>query len=243
MSVFIGLLIPFFGTVLGSLMVYFLRKNLSKKIEVLILGFAAGVMMAASVWSLLIPAMDMSQGIKWLPATIGLVIGILFFFFIDYLLDKNKINTSKSIDKMMFAITIHNIPEGMALGVVFASFLTNSNISLATCYALAIGIGIQNFPEGFIVSMPLRNKGMSKTASFIYGVISAIFELLGAIVTLLFTRIISVMLPYLLAFAAGAMIYVILVELIPESTENNKLNTIGFLIGFAIMMILDIALA
>ncbi len=243
MSVFIGLLIPFFGTVLGSLMVYFLRKNLSKKIEVLILGFAAGVMMAASVWSLLIPAMDMSQGIKWLPATIGLVIGILFFFFIDYLLDKNKISTSKSIDKMMFAITIHNIPEGMALGVVFASFLTKSNISLATCYALAIGIGIQNFPEGFIVSMPLRNKGMSKTASFIYGVISAIFELLGAIVTLLFTRIISVMLPYLLAFAAGAMIYVILVELIPESTENNKLNTIGFLIGFAIMMILDIALA
>lgn len=242
MRVLFGLLIPFFGTVLGSAMVYFIKDKISRKLEILILGFAAGVMMAASVWSLIIPAIEMSKGIMWLPASIGLVLGILFFFLIDYVLAKKNINESSSIDKMMLAITIHNIPEGCAVGIIFASMLMYHNVTLATCYALAIGIGIQNIPEGLIVSLPIKNKGESKNKAFLYGIISAIFELLGAVITLIFSSIVSVILPYLLAFAAGAMFYVIIVELIPESTENSKINTIGFLIGFVIMMILDVAL-
>lgn len=242
MSVFIGLLIPFIGTTLGSVMVYFVKEKISRKIEILILGFAAGVMIAASVWSLIIPAIEMSHGLKWLSAAIGLTIGILFFFFIDYFLQKKNITSNSSVDKMMLAITIHNIPEGCAVGILFASMLLYHNVSLATCYALAFGIGIQNIPEGLIVSLPIKNRGETKTKAFIYGLISAIFELLGAVITLIFSSIISVILPYMLAFAAGAMIYVVIVELIPESTENNKINTIGFLIGFIIMMILDVAL-
>ncbi len=242
MSVLMGILIPFFGTAIGSIMVYFVKNKISRRLEIIILGFAAGVMMAASVWSLIIPAINMSRGIAWLPATIGLIIGIVFFFLIDYLLNKKKIKVGENIDKMMLAITLHNIPEGCAVGIIFASYILYHNVTLTACYALAIGIAIQNIPEGLIVSLPLKNKGMTKTKAFIYGIISALFELMGAVITLIFSSIVNVILPYLLAFAAGAMIYVIIVELIPESTEDSKVNTLGFLIGFVIMMILDVAL-
>ncbi len=242
MSVLIGILIPFIGTAFGALMVYFVKNKISRRLEIIILGFAAGVMMAASIWSLIIPAIEMSRGITWLPASIGLLVSIMVFFLIDYLLNKRKIKKEKKLDRMMLAITLHNIPEGCAVGIIFASYMLYHNVTLTACYALSVGIAIQNIPEGLIVSLPLKNKGMSKTKAFIYGIISALFELLGAIITLIFSSIVSVILPYLLSFAAGAMIYVIIVELIPESTEDNKINTIGFIIGFMIMMILDVAL-
>lgn len=241
METFIGISIPFFGTVLGSTMVYFLKRNLSKRIERLILGLAAGVMVAASIWSLLIPSMEMSKGISWLPAAVGMTIGIFIFYFIDFILKKKNISTSNKIDNIMLAVTLHNIPEGMAVGIAFASYLAGG-LSLSACYALAIGIAIQNFPEGTIVSMPLYKKGYSKNKAFFYGFISALFELLGAIVTLIFTNIVSIILPYLLALAAGAMFYVTVIELIPESDSESKTNIIGFLIGFLIMMILDVTL-
>lgn len=241
METFIGISIPFFGTVLGSTMVYFLKRNLSKRIERLILGLAAGVMVAASIWSLLIPSMEMSKGISWLPAAVGMTIGIFIFYFIDFILKKKNISTSNKIDNIMLAVTLHNIPEGMAVGIAFASYLAGG-LSISACYALAIGIAIQNFPEGTIVSMPLYKKGYSKNKAFFYGFISALFELLGAIVTLIFTNIVSIILPYLLALAAGAMFYVTVIELIPESDSESKTNVIGFLIGFLIMMILDVTL-
>jgi len=241
METIFGILIPFIGTVLGSTMVYFLKKSLNKNVERIILGFAAGVMVAASIWSLLMPSMEMSNNPVWLPATIGLCLGIFLFYILDLILKKKKIINSEKIDNLMLAITIHNIPEGMAVGIAFASYLSGG-LSLAACYALAIGIAIQNFPEGTIVSLPLYKKGYSKTKAFTYGLISAIFELLGAIITLIFTNIISVILPYLLALAAGAMFYVVVIELIPESDSENKINVIGYLIGFLIMMILDVAL-
>ncbi len=243
MNVLIGILIPFLGTTLGAAMVYFIKNQLSKRLEIIILGFAAGVMMAASIWSLIIPAIEMSKSPTWLPATIGLAIGIIFFFFIDSLLNKQKININENLDKTMLAITLHNIPEGCAVGIIFASFMLYHNVTLTSCYALAIGIAIQNIPEGLIVSLPLKNKGMSKSKAFFYGIISALFEFMGAIITLIFSNIVSIILPYLLAFAAGAMIYVIIVELIPESTEDNHINTLGFILGFIIMMILDVALS
>ncbi len=241
METFIGISIPFIGTLLGSTMVYFLKKNLSKGFERIILGIAAGVMVAASIWSLLIPSMEMSKCLVWLPTSIGMIIGTLIFYFIDLILKKKKLEKSEKIDNIMLAVTLHNIPEGMAVGIAFASYLAGG-LSLAACYALAIGIAIQNFPEGTIVSLPLYKKGYSKNKAFFYGFISALFELLGAIVTLLFTNIVSVIMPYLLALAAGAMFYVTIVELIPESDSENKTNVIGFLIGFLIMMILDVTL-
>lgn len=239
MKVLIGIMIPFIGTTLGSLMVYFLKDNMSKKWENLILGFAAGVMIAASIWSLLIPSMEMLDSYIWFPASCGLVIGILLFYFLDYFLDRRKI--AGKVDNLMLAITIHNIPEGMAVGISFASYL-KGGINLAACYALAIGIAIQNFPEGSIVSFPLKKKGFSKNKAFLYGVISAVFELLGALITLLFTNIVSILMPYLLSLAAGAMFYVVVVELIPESDSKNRINVLGFLIGFIIMMVLDVVL-
>ena len=245
MNTIIGLLIPFIGTTLGSLMVYFLKNKLNRKFEIIILGFAAGVMVAASIWSLITPAIEMSQNISWLPASIGLIIGILLFYVIDVFLKKaeKKENKLKKIDKLMLAVTLHNIPEGMAVGIAFASLLAgNSNITVASCFALSLGIAIQNFPEGTIISLPMHKKGYSKTKSFIYGVISALYELLGAILTLIFTNFISKLLPYLLALAAGAMLYVVIVELIPESNDKSILNSLGFLFGFIIMMILDVAL-
>ena len=212
-------------------MVYFLKNKLNRKFEIIILGFAAGVMVAASIWSLITPAIEMSQNISWLPASIGLIIGILLFYVIDVFLKKaeKKENKLKKIDKLMLAVTLHNIPEGMAVGIAFASLLAgNSNITVASCFALSLGIAIQNFPEGTIISLPMHKKGYSKTKSFIYGVISALYELLGAILTLIFTNFISKLLPYLLALAAGAMLYVVIVELIPESNDKSNLNSLGF---------------
>lgn len=229
------LLIPFIGTVIGSLFIYIMSKKINRNMEIIVLGFAAGVMMAASIWSLIMPSLDMGNVYK---ASIGLLIGIIFFYLLDiYVVDKNIFN----FDKIMFAITIHNIPEGMAVGVLLASYKLG-NISLIPCLALSMGIGIQNIPEGFIVSLTRYKNDNNKNKAFIYGVISALFELIGGIITLLFVNIINVLLPFLLAIAAGAMIYVIILELIPESNSNNKLNVIAFIVGFIIMMILDVIL-
>ncbi len=241
MEIIIGILIPFIGTVLGSLMVYFLKKKLNKNFERIILGFAAGVMVAASIWSLLIPSMESMDSHVWVPASVGLILGIMIFYVLDLILKKKNIINSDKVDNLMLAITIHNIPEGMAVGVAFASYIMGT-VSLASCMALAIGIAIQNFPEGTIVSMPLYKKGYSKNKAFLYGLISAVFELIGAIVTLIFTNFITIILPYLLALAAGAMFYVVVIELIPESDNENHLNVVGYLIGFLIMMILDVTL-
>lgn len=233
MKVILGILIPFIGTIIGSLLVFFMKKEINKKLEVIIYGFAAGVMMAALIWSLIIPAIESSSVI---PVVIGLVLGVGTFYLMDLYLNKKK-----KINNLMVAVTLHNIPEGMAVGVAFASYLVGG-LSLAAAYALAIGISIQNFPEGSVVSFPLLKQGFSKRKAFMYGFISAVFELLGTLVTLLFTNIVVVILPYMLSIAAGAMMYVIVVELIPESNDKSKLNVIGFLIGFIIMMVLDVVL-
>ena len=233
MKVILGILIPFIGTIIGALLVFFMKKEINKKIEIIIYGFAAGVMMAALIWSLIIPAIESSSVI---PVVIGLVLGVGTFYLMDLYFNKKK-----KINNLMVAVTLHNIPEGMAVGVAFASYLVGG-LSLAAAYALAIGIAIQNFPEGSVVSFPLLKQGFSKRKAFMSGFISAVFELLGTLVTLLFTNFVVVILPYMLSIAAGAMMYVIVVELIPESNDKSKLNVIGFLIGFIIMMLLDVML-
>ena len=237
MSVLFGILIPFFGTILGASLVYVMKKQLNKKIEVIIYGFAAGVMMAASVWSLIIPAFNQSN---IFTVIVGLVIGVVIFYLIDFIIKRNN-DLDTKWNNLMVAVTLHNIPEGMAVGVAFASYLAGG-LSLASCYALTIGIAIQNFPEGSVISFPLLKKGFSKNKAFKYGFISGIFELLGTLITLLFTNFIVVILPYMLAIAAGAMMYVIVVELIPESVDKSKLNVMGFLLGFIVMMVLDVML-
>ena len=234
MKVIIGILIPFIGTIIGSLLVFFMKKEINKKIEIIIYGFAAGVMMAALIWSLVIPAIESSS---IFPVIIGLILGVGTFYLMDLHLNKKK-----RINNLMVAVTLHNIPEGMAVGVAFASYLVGG-LSLASAYALTIGIAIQNFPEGSVVSFPLIKQGFSKKKAFMYGFISGVFELLGTLITLLFTNIVIVILPYMLSIAAGAMMYVIVVELIPESDDKSKLNVVGFLIGFIIMMVLDVVLS
>lgn len=233
MKVILGILIPFIGTIIGALLVFFMKKEINKKIEIIIYGFAAGVMMAALIWSLIIPAIESSSVI---PVVVGLILGVGTFYLMDLYFNKKK-----KINNLMVAVTLHNIPEGMAVGVAFASYLVGG-LSLASAYALAIGIAIQNFPEGSVVSFPLLKQGSSKRKAFMYGFISGIFELLGTLVTLLFTNFVVAILPYMLSIAAGAMMYVIVVELIPESNDKSKLNVIGFLIGFIIMMLLDVML-
>lgn len=256
-NIAIGLFIPFIGTTLGAAMVFFMKNKINRKVERLLLGFAAGVMIAASIWSLLIPAMDMAeqQGkATWVPAAIGFSLGILFLLLLDHIiphlhLKKNKPEGIKAKLKnstmMVLAVTLHNIPEGMAVGVVFAGLMTqNSGITFAGALALAIGIAIQNFPEGAIISMPLKAEGISKPKAFIYGTLSGIVEPIAAIITILFTSTVTPILPYILAFAAGAMIYVVVEELVPEAQEgeHSDIGTIGFAIGFVLMMVLDIAL-
>ncbi|MBR0350572.1 MAG: ZIP family metal transporter [Clostridia bacterium] len=255
MDLTIGLLIPFLGTTIGSAMVFLMKNKINKKIEKLLLGFASGVMIAASVWSLLIPSIEMAeeQGIiAWIPASIGFMIGILFLQYTDYLVKKIKNkknqtieNTHKKITMMILAVTLHNIPEGMAVGVAFAGALIgNAGITMSGAIALAIGIGIQNFPEGAIISMPLKNSGKSKLRAFTYGTLSGIVEPIASIITILLTNAIIPLLPYFLSFAAGAMVYVVVEELIPESQDglHSNLGTIGVALGFIIMMILDVAL-
>lgn len=233
MEIVIGILIPFIGTCLGSLLVYFVKNNIKKSVENVILGFASGVMVAASIWSLLLPSIELC-GIRLFPVIIGFCFGILLFCLFDYFMVKEHSN-------LMFAVTIHNIPEGMAVGISFASYMVGLS-SLSSCMALAIGIAVQNFPEGSIISLPLFRKGYSKNKAFIYGVVSAVFELLGAVITIIFTRVITLLFPVFLSFAAGAMFYVVIHELIPESSDGSNNNTIGFLIGFLIMMLLDVYL-
>ena len=225
----IVLLIPFLGTLLGSAMVFFMRKSIHKTVEKLLIGFAAGVMMAASIWSLLMPSMEMAteqHEISWLPAVVGFLLGIGFLLILDSIIPHLHLHTDKpegikakikESTMLVFAVTLHNIPEGMAMGVTLAvAMIVNVGISLAGAISLAVGIAIQNFPEGAIISMPLRMQGISKFKAFMYGTLSGIVEPVAAIITIILTNTIVPILPYLLAFAAGAMIYVVVEELIPE---------------------------
>lgn len=256
-NIAIGLLIPFLGTVLGSGMVIFMKDKMDQRVEKALLGFASGVMIAASIWSLLLPSIEMSeqQGvIGWIPAAVGFMLGILFLLLLDTVVPHLHLETDKpegmpaSLKKttmLVLAVTLHNIPEGMAVGVVFAGVLAgNTGISLAGAFALSIGIAIQNFPEGAIISMPLKSEGLSKTKAFLDGAASGVVEPIAALLTILLTGLITSVLPYLLSFAAGAMIYVVVEELIPESQagEHSNIGTIGVSIGFVLMMILDVAL-
>ncbi|HBI71762.1 MAG TPA: ZIP zinc transporter [Lachnospiraceae bacterium] len=259
-NTFIGVIIPFIGTTLGAAMVFFMKNGMGDKMEKSLLGFASGVMIAASVWSLLIPSIDMAneQGIiAWVPAAVGFMVGIFFLLILDNIIPHIHLNedepegvTSKSTKlrkttMLVLAVTLHNIPEGMAVGVVFAGVLAeNSLISMAGAFSLSIGIAIQNFPEGAIISMPLNSEGLSKKKSFVYGTLSGIVEPIAAVLTILLTSVIEPLLPYLLSFAAGAMIYVVAEELIPEAQagEHSNVGTIGVALGFVVMMILDVAL-
>ena len=255
MQTFYGILIPFLGTTLGAACVFFLKKNLNETISRALTGFAAGVMVAASIWSLLLPAM---QQVSWmgklsfLPAVIGFWIGILFLLLLDHIIPHLHLGSDAAegpksqlqrTTMMVLAVTLHNIPEGMA--VVYAGFLSGSTqITSAGALALSLGIAIQNFPEGAIISMPLRAKGMKKGRAFAGGVLSGIVEPIGTVLTILAARYLVPVLPYLLSFAAGAMLYVVVEELIPEMSEGNHSNigTIFFAVGFSMMMVLDTAL-
>lgn len=257
MNVLIGILIPFIGTTLGAALVLFMKSSMNKNLEKFLLGFASGVMIAASVWSLLIPAIDMGyqqEKVAWLAPSIGFMLGIVFLLILDQIIPHLHLHSKKpegvesnlkKTTMMVLAVTLHNLPEGMAVGVVFAGVLNgNVEISLAGAFALSIGIAIQNFPEGAIISMPLKSEGLSKKKSFLYGMFSGIVEPIGALLTILLTNLVLPLLPYLLSFAAGAMLYVVIEELIPESQNgaHSNLGTIGASIGFVIMMILDVAL-
>lgn len=252
-----GILIPFLGTTLGAVCVFFMKHQLNEAIQRTLNGFAAGVMVAASIWSLLLPAIDqmMWMGkLSFFPAVIGFWIGILFLLCLDHLiphlhaLSNQAEGPKKDLKRstmMILAVTLHNIPEGMAVGVVYAGlFSGNTEITRASAFALSLGIAIQNFPEGAIISMPLHAEGKSKGKAFIDGVLSGIVEPIGAIITLIATRSIALALPYLLSFAAGAMLYVVVEELIPEMSQGKHSNsgTIAFALGFSTMMALDVAL-
>ena len=255
MELSLGIIIPFIGTTIGSAMVFLMRNEINRKVEKFLLGFASGVMIAASVWSLLMPSIEMAQeqgAIAWVPASAGFVIGILFLLWIDWITNKIKEQKQdgeqsnyKKKSMLFLAVTLHNIPEGMAVGVALAgALLGNAGITMSAALALAIGIGIQNFPEGAIISMPLKNEGMSKPKAFWYGPLSGIVEPIASIITLVLTKLVVPILPYFLSFAAGAMIYVVVEELIPEAQngKHTEIGTIGVSIGFMIMMILDVAL-
>lgn len=257
MQLALGLLIPFAGTTLGSAMVFCMRREMDRRVEKMLLGFASGVMIAASVWSLLLPAIDMAeeQGrIAWIPAAVGFLGGVLFLLALDSLIPHLHLESAhpegieanlKKTTMLVLAVTLHNIPEGMSVGVTFAGALLGSaGITMAGAFALAVGIAIQNFPEGAIISMPLRGEGISGLRSFVYGALSGVVEPIAAAVTILLASRIVSALPYLLAFAAGAMIYVVVEELIPESQagEHSNIGTIGVAAGFVIMMVLDVAL-
>ena len=257
MTVFLGLMIPFLGTTLGAACVFFLKKELGANVQKALLGFASGVMVAASVWSLLIPSMDMSASmgrLAFIPACGGLLIGMAFLLFMDRVIPHLHMGAEKaegpscSLKKstmLVLAVTLHNIPEGMAVGVVYAGYLSgNAKITAAGAFALALGIAIQNLPEGAIISMPLRAEGMKKSKAFLGGVLSGIVEPIGAVLTILAASLIVPALPYLLSFAAGAMLYVVVEELIPETSQgtHSNIGTVCFALGFSVMMVLDVAL-
>ncbi len=257
MTAFYGILLPFLGTVLGAGCVFFLKKSLGLQVQRALTGFAAGVMVAASVWSLLIPAMeqaaDMGKGAV-VPAAVGFWLGILFLLILDRLIphlhrDADQPEGVKNgfarTTMMLLAVMLHNIPEGMAVGVVYAGFLTgNGEITAAGALALSLGMAIQNFPEGAIISMPLRAEEMKKSRAFMCGVLSGIVEPLGAMLTILAAQVVVPALPYLLSFAAGAMLYVVVEELIPEMSagKHSNIGTVFFALGFSVMMVLDVVL-
>ena len=257
MNVFFGLMIPFVGTTLGAACVLFMKKELNPLVQKAFLGFASGVMVAASVWSLLIPAMDMSGSMgkfAFIPAAAGLLLGVGFLLVMDKAVPHLHLGSEESegpkvalkkTTMLVLAVTLHNIPEGLSAGAVFAGVLAgNDTVTMAGAFALAIGIAIQNFPEGAIISMPLRGVGISRGKAFLWGAASGIVEPIAGGVTLLMASQIQPLLPYLLAFAAGAMIYVVVEELIPEANEGEHSNvgTIAFAVGFVLMMVLDVAL-
>ena len=250
----LGLLIPFAGTVLGSAFVFFMKKEMPEKLQKALLGFASGVMIAASVWSLLIPAMEMGDGkLSVVPATVGLLAGFAFLLLIDYItphlhLDGDQEGPESHLSKttmLSLAVTIHNLPEGMAVGVAIAGALSSDvGMSIAGALALSLGIAIQNIPEGAIISMPLRAVGNTRLRSFGIGSLSGIVEPVGGLLVLLLASVVTPMMPYLLAFAAGAMLYVVIEELIPEAStgKHSNISTVGFAVGFALMMVLDVVL-
>ena len=257
MMIFLGLMIPFIGTTMGAACVLFMRNELKPLVQKSLLGFAAGVMVAASVWSLLIPAMDMSSHMgkfAFVPAAAGFLLGIAFLLVLDRAIPHMHIGSEETegpgttLNKstmLVLAVTIHNIPEGISGGAVFAGLLTGSgDVTMAGAFALAVGIAVQNLPEGFIVSLPVRSEGGGRGKAFLYGTLSGIVEPVAGGITVLLAASITPVIPYLLAFAAGAMIYVVVEELVPESAEgeHSNIGTIGFAAGFVLMMMLDVAL-
>ena len=256
MNIFAGIMIPFIGTTAGAACVFFLKNALRPRVQKAFLGFASGVMVAASVWSLLIPSMNMSQDmgkLAFVPASIGFLLGIGFLLVLDEVIPHLHMDSDepegpkgswKKSTMLVLAVTLHNIPEGMAVGVAFAGLMSqNSTITMAGALALSVGIAIQNFPEGAIISLPLK-EAVGKPKAFVYGMLSGIVEPLGAFLMLALSEVLGPALPYFLSFAAGAMIYVVVEELIPESAQGDHSNvaTIGFAVGFVVMMILDVAL-
>ena len=252
-----GICIPFLGTMLGAACVFIQKNNMHPLVQKVQTGVAAGVMVAASIWSLLIPAMDQAESMgkfAFVPAVIGFWLGVLFLLALDFVIPHMHLGSSeaegpktnlKKTTMMVLAVTLHNIPEGMAIGVVYAGLLLGEQeISLAAATALSIGIAIQNFPEGAIISMPLQAEGMKKPKAFVLGALSGIVEPIGAVLTVLAAGLVVPVLPYLLSFAAGAMIYVVVEELIPEMSQGKHTNigTIAFTAGFTLMMMLDVAL-
>ena len=252
METFLGIMIPFLGTTLGAACVFFMKKSLDDLAQRSLAGFAAGVMVAASIWSLLIPAIEQSEDmgkLSFLPAFIGFWVGVLFLLLLDRLIPHLHVGSEQAegpksklgrTTMMVLAVTLHNIPEGMAVGVVYAGFLSgNTQITAASALALSLGIAIQNFPEGAIISMPLRAEGERKGRAFL-----GVVEPIGAVLTLLAAQLVIPALPYLLSFAAGAMLYVVVEELIPEMSQgrHSNLGTVFFAVGFSVMMVLDVAL-
>lgn len=257
MNVLLGIMVPFLGTTLGAGLVFLMKGKMNQKVQRALTGFAGGVMVAASVWSLLIPSMDQSAHLgklSFIPAVVGFMLGMIFLLLLDTFTPHMHIGSDSAegvktrLDRttmLVLAVALHNIPEGMAVGAVFAGLMAESaEITLMGAFALSVGIAIQNFPEGAIISMPLKAEGVSKGKSFLYGAISGAVEPLAALITILLSGIMVPILPYLLSFAAGAMIYVVVEELIPEMSEGEHSNvgTIFFAVGFSLMMILDVAL-
>lgn len=257
MDVLLGLMLPFIGTTAGSACVFFMKDQIKPGVQKALLGFAAGVMVAASVWSLLIPAMDMSEHMgkmAFVPAAAGFLIGMGFLLLLDQVIPHLHLGSDtpegpccqlKRTTMLMLAVTIHNFPEGAAAGAALAGVMSgNDRITMAGALTLALGIAIQNFPEGAIISLPLKSEGVSRRKAFLSGAASGIVEPISAAIAILLATVVNPVLPYLLSFAAGAMIYVVVEELIPEASEGSHSNigTIGFAMGFAIMMILDVAL-
>ena len=257
MSLFLGLLIPLLGTMLGSAFVFFMKDEMPQRVQKTLLGFASGVMVAASVWSLLIPAMEMEEGqgaFSVVPAAVGFLLGVGFLLLLDELTPHLHLGSSSPegprsrlsrTAMLALAVTIHNLPEGMAVGVVFAGAEQGvGGLSLASAVAVSLGIAIQNVPEGAIISMPMRAEGNSRWRSFLIGSLSGAVEPIGGLAVVLLASLLTPILPYMLAFAAGAMFYVVVEELIPEASsgKHSNLSTIGFALGFVLMMVLDVVM-